>query len=125
MKDPYVVCSALAMARGSTLCIEDGRDLLVYVWQGELWLTQERDGGHDRHLGAGASFRLDRDGLALAQATRRTTVTLTAAEPGPYARRIALARFGEAPVELYAAAKPRRFWVDWFAPHARPTTAAL
>jgi hypothetical protein len=124
MKDPYVVCSALALPRGSVLGIEDGRDLLVYVWQGGLWLTQERD-GRDRYLGAGDSFRLDRNGLALAQATSGSTVTLTAAEPEPYARRITLARPGAGPLELYAAEKPRRFWVDWFAPHARPTTAAL
>jgi hypothetical protein len=125
MKDPYVVCSALAMPRGSVLSIEEGCDLLVYVWQGGLWLTQERD-GRDRWLGAGASFRLDRNGLALAQATCGTTVTLSAPEPAPYAQRITLSRPGDAaPLELYAAARPRRLWVDWFAPHARPTTAAL
>jgi len=75
MNHEYVALGAVPMTRGSVLRIEDGRDRLIYVWEGELWLTQERD-GRDRILAAGDSFRLDRDGVALAQALRRSTVTL-------------------------------------------------
>ena len=87
----YVVHGSLTLARGSALRIEDGRDLLVYVWEGALWLTQERD-ARDRHLGAGDWFRLDRDGVALASATRAATITVTAPRPAGYAKRIALVK---------------------------------
>lgn len=127
MKHEYVVQGSLGMPRGSVLRVEDGRDLLVYVWEGSLWLTQEGD-PRDRHLGAGSWFRLDRNGVALAQATSRSTITLTAPEPELHARRIALGQ-----VELYSAAniraslgaRLRRFWSGLFAPHARPTMASL
>jgi len=75
MNNEYAALGAVPMTRGSVLRIEDGRDRLIYVWEGELWLTQERD-GRDRILAAGDSFRLDRDGVALAQALRRSTITL-------------------------------------------------
>ena len=127
MNHEYVVRGSLAMQQGSVLRIEDGCDLVVYVWEGALWLTQEGD-PRDRYLRAGSWFRLDRDGVAVAHATERSTVTLTAAQPQLYAARIALG-----PVELYSAAREkaplaarlRRFWTGLFAPHARPTTAAL
>ena len=127
MKNEYVVRGSLGMPRGSVLRVEDGRDLLVYVWEGSLWLTQEGD-PRDRHFGAGSWFRLDRNGVALAQATSRSTITLTAPEPELHARRIALGQ-----VELYSAANTRaslgarlrRFWSGLFAPHARPTMASL
>jgi len=76
------------LARGSLLRIEDGRGVLLRVNQGSVWLTQEGD-PLDRYLSAGAAFRLDRDGLALAQATSRSSITLTAAPPA--ARRAPLA----------------------------------
>jgi hypothetical protein len=129
----YVVHGSLAMTRGSVLRIEDGCDLLIYVWEGSLWVTQEGD-TRDRHLGAGGWFRLDRDGVAIASATSRSTITVTAPEPELYAKRIALARAQNGVhVELYSAAKARprlgarlrRFWAGLFAPHARPTTASL
>jgi DUF2917 family protein len=127
MKNEYVVQGSLGMPRGSVLRIEGGRDLLVYVWEGSLWLTQEGD-PRDRHLGAGSWFQLDRNGVALAQATSRSTITLTAPEPELHARRIVLGQ-----VELYSAANTRaslgaqlrRFWSGLFAPHARPTMASL
>lgn len=127
MNSEYVALGAVPMARGSVMRIEDGRDLLIYVWQGGLWLTQEGD-GRDRYVGAGEYFRLDCDGVALAQATRRSAVTLTAPAAEQFARRISLGQ-----VELYSAARTRaslgarlaRFWTWLFAPHAQPTKAAL
>lgn len=114
----YLVKGDLSMSRGSLLRIEDGRDLVLYVWEGALWLTQEGD-RRDRYLEAGQGFRLDRQGVAVAHATRRTVMSLTAPEPELYARRIVLAKAGTAaPVELYSAAKApasigarfTRFW---------------
>lgn len=126
MKNEYVVHGSLGMTRGSMLRIEDGRDLLIYVWEGSLWLTQERD-RRDRYLAAGDWFRLDRDGVAIAAATSRSTISLTAPQPELYAKRVALAKAGTGvQVEIYSAArKARSFWARLFAPHARPTTAAL
>jgi len=76
MYSEYLALGAVPMTRGSVLRIEDGRDVLIYVWEGELWLTQEGD-GRDRCLGAGAWFRLDRNGVAVAEAMRHSTITLT------------------------------------------------
>jgi hypothetical protein len=55
------------MQRGSMLRIKDARGALLQIRQGAVWLTQEGD-PEDRYLGAGAHFRLDRDGIALVQA---------------------------------------------------------
>jgi len=122
----YVVHGSIVLAPGSVLRIEDGCDLLIYVWEGSLWLTQERD-ARDRHLGAGGWFRLDRDGLALATAASLTTITVTAPQPEGYAKRIAVRTAGAgASRELYSAPDRRRsLWARLFAPYARPTTASL
>jgi ferric-dicitrate binding protein FerR (iron transport regulator) len=61
---------------GRLLRIEDGSGLMVEVQQGSVWLTQEGDAA-DVYLGPGQRFRLDRDGVALAQAlTPNTTFTV-------------------------------------------------
>ncbi len=133
----FIVQGSLGLTRGSLLRIEDGRDILVYVWEGELWLTEERE-TRDRILRAGEWHRLERQGAALGYALQRSVVTLTAPEPEYYAARILLTKAGSAtPVELYNATKARmpwlgelgvrlrRFWVGIFAPHSRPTSAAL
>jgi hypothetical protein len=123
----YVVHGSLGMTRGSVLRIEDGRDMVLYVWEGGVWLTQEGD-RRDRWLGAGDAFRVERDGVTLAQATERSTISLTAARPEGYARRIALTKAGTGiQVELYSAPgkdKPT-FWTRLFSAYSRPTTAAL
>jgi hypothetical protein len=130
----YVIQGSLGLAQRSTLRIEDGAGILVYVWEGEVWLTEDRE-REDRVLQAGQWHRLERSGAAIAVALERATVTLTAPEPANYARRIVLARAdGAAPIELYNAARERRrgivervrgLWTGLFAPRARPTTAAL
>jgi hypothetical protein len=101
------------MARGWMLRIEDGAESVIHVRSGALWLTQERD-GRDYYLAAGSTFRLDRDGLAVAQATRRSSVTLTAAHP-----------VGAAKARTTLGAWVGRLWAGLFAPHGRPTTALL
>ena len=85
--DGYVVHGGMAMARGGFVRIEEGRGMLLYVWEGELWITQEGDPA-DHLVGPGQWFRLDRAGAALACATRDAHVTLTAPVPSHYARRI-------------------------------------
>lgn len=123
MGNEYVVHGSLSLARGSVLRIEDGSDLLLYVWEGSIWLTQEGE-VRDRHLHAGAWFRLDRDGLALATATSRAALTVTATRPEGYAKRISLVT-PESETQLYAGARERSLLSRLFAPYARPTTAAL
>lgn len=130
----YIVQGSLGLTRGSLLRVEDGQDLLVYVWEGELWLTEEGE-RTDRILRAGEWYRLERNGAAVGYALDRSTVTLTATEPELYARRIVLVKAGSStPVELYNAARERgwnlgararRLWSALFMPQARPTTAAL
>ena len=135
--EEFIVQGSLCLTRGSMLRIEDGRDMLVYVWEGEIWLTEQGE-RRDRVLRAGQWHRLERQGAAISYALRRSVLTLTAPEPEYYASRILLAKAGTAaPVELYNATKvrmpwiaefagwARRLWAGMFAPHSRPTTAAL
>ena len=70
----------IAMPRGSSLRIEGGAGVLVHVREGEIWLTQEGS-AEDHVLGTGQSFRVDRDGATLAQAFRRSVVSLTPPAP--------------------------------------------
>jgi len=62
-RDEYLIEGALPLARNEQLRIVDGRDLLIHVWRGSVWITQERD-QRDVVLEAGQSFRLDRNGTA-------------------------------------------------------------
>jgi hypothetical protein len=135
--EEYMVQGSLGLTRGSMLRIEDGRDILLYVWEGEIWLTEERE-RRDRILKAGDWHRLERKGAAIGYALERSVVTLTSPESAQYARRILLVNAGgAAPVELYSAsrervhwlvqmaARLRRRWAGLFAPYSRPTTASL
>jgi hypothetical protein len=90
----------IGMPRGSMLRIDDGPGLLVYVREGELWLTEE--GSREDHLlRDGQWFRIERGGAALAHALRRSAVSLSHATPSP-ARRVVLRRAGSAvPTVLY------------------------
>ena len=60
----YVPHGRLAIASGNTLRVDAGKGMLVYVWHGAVWLTQERD-PRDHLLKSGESFRLDRAGTTL------------------------------------------------------------
>ena len=37
--DGYLINGSVGIPRGSLLRIDEGKGVLVYVWQGELWLT--------------------------------------------------------------------------------------
>lgn len=75
-RDEYLIEGALPLLRNEQLRIVDGRDLLIHVRHGSLWITQERD-TRDVVLEAGQSFRLNRNGIALAKAWDETVLALT------------------------------------------------
>ena len=99
--DDYILKAPVGMPRGTSLCIADGRGILVNVSHGEVWLTQ--DGSNKDHLlRSGESFRLDRDGAAILHSFRRSAVTLASPDPEYFARRITLTRAGSViPEVLY------------------------
>ena len=129
----HLVQENLPLVRGSMVRIEDGRELLIYVWSGGVWITQEGD-GHDRFLGAGGWIRIASSGLTLISALSRSAIGLTSPYQEDFAERIELVRAGTGDLEtLFAApgklsarvARWAKTWSGWFAPQARPTTTAL
>ena len=66
----------IGMAPGSLTRIDDGKGLFVYLWDGELHVTQEGD-SRDHFVIAGRSFQIQRHGISLLHAVN-------------YARRIML-----------------------------------
>ncbi len=92
-RDEYLVDGALPLLRNEQLRIVDGRDLLIHVWQGSLWITQEGD-TRDVVLEAGQSFRLDRNGVALVKAWEETVLALTSPSETRPARAIELRAAG-------------------------------
>jgi hypothetical protein len=104
--DGYLVHGGLGMGRGASVRIEDGAGINVYIWEGEVWLTQEGD-PRDYFVTPGQWFRIKRDGTALLYATRRTHATLTSAKSEDYARLITVTPAGTSiPRPIYRA--PRR-----------------
>jgi len=79
--------NTIRMARGRLLRIDDGAGGLVRVREGELWLTEE-GGRKDHVLHAGQCLRLGRNGATLAQALKRSVVTLSTPETTSLARRL-------------------------------------
>ena len=103
----YLVQGSLNLTRSSVLRVEDGRGILVYVWEGELWITESGE-RLDRIVRRGEWYRLSRNGAALGYALQRSVLTLTAPQPTGYARRILVQRAGMAvPEALYDAARER------------------
>lgn len=133
----YIVHGSVGMTRGSVLRIEDGRGMLVYVWDGGIWLTQEGD-GRDRYLAPGQWFLLDRNGVAVIHSLRRSVLTLTAPDPVLYAKRVTLSLAGRAQARvLYDASREQvsiverlrisaaRLWAAAFAPQPPATHASV
>jgi hypothetical protein len=121
----YIVQGSLGLARGSVLRVDGGRHILVYVWEGELWVTEEGDRS-DRVLAAGQWHRIERDGAALVYALKRSVVTLTAPVPEYYARRIVLAKAGSPqPVVLYSRRRARMKRLSAFAQRLRQAWSGL
>lgn len=135
--DGYIVHANIALARGAMLRIEDARGLLLHAPEGGLWITQDGD-TRDYFVAAGERFRLERDGLTVVYAFKRSGVTLAAPVPGHYARRISVMLPGtRLPRVIYDRRWERggwrsrlrhaltRGWLNAFAPRSIPTTAAL
>lgn len=78
--DEFIVQGRLPLKKDGMLRVQDGQGVVVYVWEGGLWLTQEGD-RRDHLLRAGQWFRLDRDGTAVATALGRAVVSVTAPRP--------------------------------------------
>ncbi len=87
--DGYLVKGSVGIPRGSMLRIDEGAGMLLYVWEGEVWVTQEGS-PKDHLLRAGHWFRVDRGGAAVAHAFRRSVVSLSSPTPEIPAKRIAL-----------------------------------
>lgn len=87
--------------RGGVLRIDDGAGLLVCVWTGEVWVT-EQDSAEDHVLVAGQSLRLSRGGTALVHAFRCARLSLSSAGEALSASRITLRERGSpAPALVY------------------------
>lgn len=84
--DEFIVQGRLPLQKGGLLRVQDGPGVVVYVWEGELWLTQEGD-RRDYLLRAGQWFRLDRGGVAVGTALGRAVVSVTAPRPDFVVRR--------------------------------------
>jgi len=74
--DGYLVKGSVGIPRGSMLRIDEGAGMLLYVWEGEVWFTQEGS-AKDHVLCAGHWFRVERGGAAIAHAFRRSVVSLS------------------------------------------------
>lgn len=128
----YVVRGSIPLARGALLRIEDGRDLLLYVWSGGVWLTEEGE-RRDRFVPAGGWARVSASGQTLVSALQRSMVSLTSTCAEDFARRIDVVRGGGVVETILAApaglaglrARLLRHWIRWFVPHSQPTSAAL
>jgi len=98
--DAWIIDGSIGVARGSLLRIDDGAGVLVTVWEGEVWITQEGS-QRDHVLTAGQWMRLDRDGAAVAHAIRRSVIGLSAATPDVSARAVSVLKPGASPVVLH------------------------
>ena len=105
--DRDLINGSVGLPRGSMLRIDEGAGVLLYVWEGEVWLTQEGS-CRDHVLHAGQWFRLERGGAALAHAFRRSVVSLSSSSPDSARRRVTLLPGGQSlPVLLHQGSHPR------------------
>jgi DUF2917 family protein len=76
----FTTQSALRIARGELACINNGRGVLIRVEHGRVWLTRANE-TTDVCLGAGESFRIDREGLTLISALGEAPFALVRLDP--------------------------------------------
>jgi hypothetical protein len=117
--DARIVAEGVQLARNEVIGVRDGYGALVLVESGTAWITQESD-SRDVLVSAGECFRLDRAGLALLQAHRSATITITAPLVGADPE-----VFGAAPTPLRRRGHPvmRRMWaivLRLYRRHSRP-----
>lgn len=121
--DDRLIAEGVRLARDELLGLRNGRGALVFVESGTAWITQEND-LRDVLVPAGESFRIDRDGVALVQAHRAATITVTAPLDGvePEMFRVAPAA-RPAPARQRGNRFVRRLWaivLRAYRRHARP-----
>jgi hypothetical protein len=75
------------LAKGDVLRVEQPREVLLYVPQGQVWITEE-GGADDVIIGAGEWFRLRRPGVAVVEAFAPTVILLTSPHEIGHAERI-------------------------------------
>ena len=137
MSEHHIVRSSLLLGKGSLLRVADGRDMVLYVRSGAVWVTQEND-PRDRYLHAGDWFTVSSAGLTLVSALRASALALASPHDEAVAERIDVLRASTGAVEpVYAPAtglagrlamlrsRLARTWSGWFAIRSRPTTASL
>ncbi|HSD54587.1 MAG TPA: DUF2917 domain-containing protein [Burkholderiales bacterium] len=117
--DARVVATGVRLEGAEVVGIRNARGALVFVESGTAWITQEND-VRDVIVSAGEWFRLDCAGVALMQAHRSATITITAPDDGAE-REV----FRPAPPRARRTGHPfvRRFWAIWlrlYRRHARP-----
>ena len=133
----YVVHGSLPLPPGSILSIADGREMVVHVQRGNVWITQERD-PRDAMLKAGERFCITRRGRTLIQALGGSLIALTSPYERCCARHIELVAPGAAvPLLVYEAeggwrgaiaaltTSLMKTWVGLYAPPGRRMGAAL
>jgi hypothetical protein len=74
METVYIF-SPVVLKPDRSLEVQDGSGITVRVTRGNVWITQRGD-PRDVVLGAGQSFKLDRNGLALVAALGGTATVL-------------------------------------------------
>lgn len=129
----FVVNGALPLEDGGMLRIDEGREMLLYVWKGLVWVTQEGD-RRDRVLQRGDWLRIDRDGRTVVSALMPSSLALTTPNEEDYAAAIAVRPSRDLqPVVLYRG-RPRslaallnraaRAWAGWISAPASRVSAA-
>ncbi len=124
--DGYLVKGSIHISRGSMLRIDDGAGMLLRVWEGDVWFTQEGS-SKDHMLRAGHAFRVERGGATLALALRRSVVSLSAASPDIPAQCISLVHpRGALPTVLHRSGGSRAGQAlrKWLAGLLAPITAS-
>jgi hypothetical protein len=128
----YVVNGSLPLEEGGMLRIDEGREMLVYVWKGLVWVTQEGE-PQDRVLKRGDWLRIERGGRTVVSALLPSSVALTSPNEEHYAEAISVsATRYEQPVALYRG-RPRslaallnraaRAWASLTMPAGKAATA--
>ena len=125
-----LVHGGLLLPRDSTLRVEDGREMLVCVRSGCVWITQERE-QRDTILEPGEQFRISRDRCTLITALGRSVIALSSPYRKPLPRRIELVRPGARPLVVYEGGRGVRgslaalrtlltdIWLGLYAPPRR------
>ena len=85
---PEHLAGCIALAPGDIFRVEDANELLVYVAQGTVWIT-EQEGDGDIVINAGDWWRLRRPGVAVAEALVPAVLMLTSPSADRPARAMA------------------------------------